>query len=315
MSRPPCDYRAYGLWVRSPIALPFIRVPVPPVAGEPDVTIRIGTIPGASPAPVEGPGETCPWEATPGRLLVNRCGVARFLVTGGRDVLVEPRGGGDHEMSIVLTSRVLAALLQQRGATTLHASAVETDAGAVLFMGRSGSGKSSLLAALVERGYAMLADNVTGVVLDAGGGAVALPAFPCVQLRADALDELDWWGRAREAMREGLDRYLVAVERFRDAPLAVDTVCVLGVHHREVIEVDTVPATGAFRWLCRYTYRKRYLRRLGQQPAHFRTVAAMAGRVPVMRVTRPAHRFPLDALADRIEELLEKMNRQVIRPG
>ena len=29
MSRPLLDYRAYGLWVRSPIALPFIRIPVP----------------------------------------------------------------------------------------------------------------------------------------------------------------------------------------------------------------------------------------------------------------------------------------------
>ena len=307
MSRPLLDYRAYGLRVRSPIALPFIPVPR---ADAPDVTVRIGAIPGAPQAPVERPGETCPWEATPGRLLVNMCGVARFLVTGGRDILVEPCGGSDHEMSIVLTSRVIAALLQQRGVTTLHASAVETDAGAALFTGRSGSGKSSLLAALVKRGYAMLADNVTGVVLNAGGGAAALPAFPCAQLRADALDELAWRGRAREEMREGLGRYLVAVERFRNAPQAVGAICVLEVHHREAIEVETAPAADAFGWLCRYTYRKQYLRRLGQQPMHFRTVVAMAGHVPVVRVTRPAHRFPSDTLADRIEMWLGEVGRQ-----
>ena len=71
-----------------------------------------------------------------------------------------------------------AALLQQRGVMTLHASAIETQAGAVLFAGPSGIGKSSLAAALVERGNTMLADDVTGVVLDAAGRPVALSAFP-----------------------------------------------------------------------------------------------------------------------------------------
>ena len=310
MSRALRDYRAYGLWVRSPVALPFTPVPAPP-AGAPDVTVRIGPVPQAPPAPAERPGRACPWEALPGRFLMDAPGVARFLVTGGRDVLVEPRGGGDHEMGIVLASRVLGALLQQRGVATFHASAVEADVGAVLFLGRSGIGKSSLLAALVERGYAMLADNVAGVVLDAGGGAVALSAFPRAQLRADALDELGWWGRAREPMREGLERYLVAVDRFRDAPQAVGAVCVLEARRQEAVEVEAAPAAGAFEWLCRYTYRKEYVDGLGQRPAHFRTVAALSGRVPALHVTRPAHRLPLGALADRVEERL----RGIHRPG
>ena len=47
MSRPPRSYRAYGLAVRSPIALPFTPFPSPP-AGVPDVTVRIGPIPQTS---------------------------------------------------------------------------------------------------------------------------------------------------------------------------------------------------------------------------------------------------------------------------
>ena len=43
------DYRTYGLWVRSPIALPFTPVPIPP-AGGPDVIIRIGSVPETLPA-------------------------------------------------------------------------------------------------------------------------------------------------------------------------------------------------------------------------------------------------------------------------
>ena len=306
MSRPLCDYRAYGLWVRSPIALPFIRIPVPP-SGEPDVTIRIGTTPEALPAPVESHG---PWETAPGAYLRNVRDGARFLVTGGRDILVEPRGGSDHVVGLFLTGPVFAALLQQRGVALLHAGAIETGAGAVLFAGDQGSGKSSLLAALVERGYAMLADGVTGVVPDAGGGAVALSAFPRMKLWADTLDALAWQERARGRVLEGWEKYLVPVERFRTTPLAVRAVCVLGSHQRERIEVRTAPPADAFGWLCRHTYRGRYLRGLGQQPAHFRTVVALARRVPVVGVRRPASAFRLDALADRIEEWLREMGRQ-----
>ena len=311
VSRPLRDYRAYGLWVRSPIPLPFVPVPVPP-AREPDVTVRIGATAEALPAPADKHGL---WEAAPSAFLMDVPGVARYLVTDGRDILVEPHGGSDHGAGVFLTGSMFSALLQQRGVTTFHASAIETDSGAVLFAGRSGSGKSSLLAALVERGYPMLADDVAGVVPDAGGHPVVLSAFPHVRLWADALDELGWRKRARGKVREALEKYLVPVERFRAEPLAVHAVCVLTSHHREDVEVETISRAVAFRWLCEYTYHKRRLHGLGQQPAHFRTVTAMVRRVPVAWVARPAHPFRLDALADRVEEHLREMNRQGAASG
>ena len=291
------DYRAYGVWVRSPIALPFTPAASPIV--EPDVTIRIGATPETLPAPAS---KHRLWQAAPGTFLMDVHDVARYLVTDGRDILVESRGGSDQDVSIFLTGSVFAALLQQRGVTTFHASAVETESGAVLFAGRSGSGKSSLLAALIGRGYTMLADDVTGVVLDADGRAVALSAFPLIRLWANVLDELEWWKLARGKVRESMEKYLVPAQRYRAEPLAVRAVCVLTSHQREDIEIETATFSQAFQWLWRYTYRKRYLDGLDQLPAHFRTVSAMVKRVPVVRMRRPAHPFLLNALADRVEE-------------
>ena len=141
------DYTAYGLRLRSAIALPFTPLP-DGLAGEPDVVIRLGATPASLPTAHGKPGR---WQTMPGRFLLNVDDVARYFVADGRDVVIERRGGSDHDISVYLTGSVLAAVLQQRDVATLHASAVQTNAGAVLFLGKSGAGKSSLLAALIKR--------------------------------------------------------------------------------------------------------------------------------------------------------------------
>ena len=311
MSRPLYDCTAYGLHVRTPFALPYAPAPGVP-DGEPDVTVRIGAAPAALPAPA---GRHGLWETAPGAFLMHAPGVARYLVTDGRDVLVEPRGGGERDVGVFLAGPVFAALLQQRGVVTFHAAAVATGAGAVLLAGPAGGGKSSLLAALVDRGYAILADDVTGVAPDADGRPAALPAFPCLQLWADALDQLAWRGRARRKARPELEKYLAPVDRFRAAPLAVRAVCVLTFHARDGVAIETIPAARAFGWLWRSTYRMQLLRGLGRQPDHFRTLTALARRTPVVRVARPAHPFQPDALAARVEERLREEDGEASPAG
>ena len=309
----PRDYAAYGLRVRSSVPLPFARgrenLPAP---GEPDVVVRLGATPAALPGPADRrrtPGGRAVWEAAPGAFLISLHGVARYLVTGGRDILVEPRGGGDREIGMRLAGTVWAALLLQRGIVLFHASAVEFEAGAVLFLGRSGAGKSSLLGELLKRGRAMLADDVAGVVLDAGGRPVALPAYPRLRLRADAVEALGWRGQAREREWMQPEKYRMPVPRFRASPLRIGALCLLVGSHGNGIEIEPVSPTVAFETLGRRAWRKPLLNGLGRRQAHFRVVAAMAQQVPVARVVRPEHSFQLDALADRIEAHVEEAAR------
>ena len=309
----PRDYAAYGLRVRSSVPLPFARGRENvPAAGEPDVVVRLGATPAALPGPADRrrtPGGRAVWEAAPGVFLISLHGVARYLVTGGRDILVEPRGGGDREIGMRLAGTVWAALLLQRGIVLFHASAVEFEAGAVLFLGRSGAGKSSLLGELLKRGRAMLADDVAGVVLDAGGRPVALPAYPRLRLCADAVEALGWRGQAREREWMQPEKYRMPVPRFRASPLRIGALCLLAGSHGNGIEIEPVSPTVAFETLGRRAWRKPLLNGLGRRQAHFRVVAAMAQQVPVARVVRPEHSFQLDALANRIEAHVEEAAR------
>ena len=296
-------YAAYGLCIESEIVVPWL--PATPDA-PPDVTIRLGPVPASLPGPAERIGA---WEAAPGTFLMRVDGVARYLVTGGRDILVEPAGGDEHDVCIFLVGSVLAACLQQRGVLTLHASAVETGAGAVLFSGVSGAGKSTLLCAMLDRGYAMLADDVTGIVAGPGGRPVVLPAFPWSRLWADAVDALRARSRIGARVRPDIEKYLIRADRFRAAPLAVGAGYFLTGHNRDTIDLERLRSGDALERILRFTYRKRFLHGLGLGAAHFRAATALARRMRAALVRRPAHPFRVEPLADRIEQDLARPHR------
>ena len=315
MTLPSRDYTAYGLRVRSALALPFRPWPGPP-AGEADVTIRFGPTPAALPCPLDThtmqPIERgIRWEISPGTFLMHVPGLAEYLVTAGRDIVIERCGGSAHDVITFLTGTVLAALLQQRGLVTFHAAAVATGTGAVLFAAKSGMGKSSLLAALSERGYLMLSDDVTAVEVGAAGKPGALSAFPRTRLWADALDALGWRDRPRERVPEGPEKYQVPVERFCPAPQPLRAVYSLTHKTQPHVGIERVLPGQLFEQLHKFIYRHRILRGLGKQALHFRTLAAMANSVPVFRVIRPVYPFLLDALADRIDAHLREEPRFV----
>ena len=299
MSRQVHHCSAYGLRIRSEIPLPFRSATR---EAEPDVTIRIGATPEALAPSADRFG---PWQTVPGVYLLRVKGVARYLVTGGREIVVQPTGGSEARLQDYLVGPVLAACLQQRGIATFHASAIATGAGAVLFAGRSGSGKSTLVAALLDRGYPMLADDVTGVVLDSEGRPTALAAFPRVRLCADAVDQLGWQARTRGPAPAGVDkRRFAPIESFRTEPLAVAAIFVLSPHTGAELEITPAPLAQAFWRLLQHTYRIKLIGLEERRGQHFRTVEALARRVPVTCIRRPVHPYVLDRLADEIERRL-----------
>ena len=304
-------YRAYGLRVGSAVPLPFDSLPAPPQ--DVDVTVRLGAVPAGLPG--SDTIRKAQWQARPGVFLLAVEGVARYLVEGGRDVTVAPLGGDDADVAAFLANAPFAVLLQQRGVLTLHASSVMAGDGAALLLGDSGAGKSSLAAALVERGFPLIADDVTGIVAGADGCATALPGFASLRLWADTLDQLRWRDRGESRLRQGMDKYWMPVEQACTAPLPVRAAFVLKANESNAVAIEPMPEREAFSLLWRNTHRWRAMGAIGKAKTRFRTVAAIAQRVPVAVATRPRHPFLLDALADGVAaQLRTGTSASVSRP-
>lgn len=297
-------YRAYGLLIRSDLELPFCAAAAGSTPQRPDLRVRLGRVPDALPVASSRLGL---WEAAPGNFLLRVPGTGAFQVTDGAEIVVDVENGMNDAVVTCLTGSVLGACLHQRGIVPLHASAVATPEGdAILFAGRVGMGKSTLLAALVERGYAMIADDVTGIVLGADGWPVSLSGYPTVRLWADTMDKMGWERTAAPRdVREGRDKHKVPIRRFCNADAPLRGVFLLESHNRESIEIEPVAPASAFAPLARNTYRGRLVAAFGREREHFRVIAATANHAWVRKVTRPLAPFVLDDLADRIEEHLD----------
>ena len=94
-------------------------------------------------------------------------------------------------------------LLHREGAWCVHASAVHTRDGVVAFIAPRGTGKSTLATACVQRGCALVADDVV-VLRTSSQGITVTPTGLPLRLRADTARALgaaesgsDAWGKVR----------------------------------------------------------------------------------------------------------------------
>lgn len=103
--------------------------------------------------------------------------------------------------SAFLLGQILAFVLRLRGYVCLHASAVAIEGAAVLFGGAPGMGKSSTAAALSERGYPVLTDDVAAIRPEPEGRFTVMPGVPRMCLRPDSVEFLYGSGSAEKFPR------------------------------------------------------------------------------------------------------------------
>jgi hypothetical protein len=115
--------------------------------------------------------------------LVRFPNLADFLVSENRRVIschAEPNVSSETIRHLFL-DQVLPCLIGNRDAVVLHASAVAISSGAVVFIGESGWGKSTLGASLSANGFALLTDD--GVMVQwRESQLLCVPSYPGLRL-------------------------------------------------------------------------------------------------------------------------------------
>lgn len=275
-------YRGYGLLIRSELALPEFEAAAP---GVPDVTLRLDP---AGDGADHGPAGEDFVPAPGGGFVLDLAGIGCFLVRDGREIVLTPAPGADPGLVRLFTvGSAFGMLLHQRGVPVMHGAAIDTGNGAVIVVGETGAGKSTLAAQLGRAGLAVLGDDVMPVWPGRDGGFEVIPGSRVSKLWSDALAGL---GVAPDGLEPVANRaekfYFPNPGRIDGGPRALAGILELATHDGPPRIAQLSPLE-AVRAVAEHTYRPGYVGLLGREAAHFRRCAALAARVPVARLLRP----------------------------
>ncbi|MBS0471037.1 MAG: hypothetical protein JSR60_08205 [Proteobacteria bacterium] len=248
-----------------------------------EITIRSAIVPEALDAPI---AVAPTWEMTRDQFLLRVPGVARFLVVGDDTILFDAAATATPaDLAIFLAGSVFGVLLHLRGYVVLHASAVRVGACAILFCGASGAGKSTIAAALANRGYPVVTDDICAVTIDPV--PIVHPDGRQLKLWREAIDALAMSDKAREAVRPSIRKYYVEPPAADRTPMPIGAIYALREPRPPaVIGIQQLPPAVAAAKLHENAYRPRLVDRLGQAGLYFAAATRIASDAGVYHLTR-----------------------------
>lgn len=294
-------YKAFHLHFIAPLECPEL-MPVDADETELDrVTITWGSVAEHLDAPLNV-GKI--FEARADAFLLRVKDVARYLIRNGNEIIIDPAPGVDEStIRLFLFGSAVGALLQQRGMLTLHASAVTTEKGAVLFAGPSGGGKSTTLQTFLRRGYKKLSDDTIALYADKTTGVIhCLPSYPQSKIWQQTADLLEEQTDELRRVRPGVDKFALSThEHFSNDAVPLHALYVLRPMDEGTLTLKPVEKLQRFNVLRNNTYRLQYLDHLPYKKQYFELVTKAAAQCHVMRCFRPGNENTLSALANLIE--------------
>jgi hypothetical protein len=232
-------------------------------------------------------------------------GAGWFSVKRGREIAIAPCTGHiTRRLRLFLTGSAWGALLYQRGILPIHASAVQTDAGALMFCGRRGQGKSTMAAFLADRGYKLISDDMCCISMSNMDFPLIFPSVPRFKLWNDSIRELGWNPKDPKRDPQRVDKF----HYFRpsmavNTPLPVAAICLLGWGSPRLGSLGGF--TALHRFLNAATWRGDLLLAAGFPSKHFGTCAELVRRIPVWDLRR-SREF------SALPETFELIKRQLI---
>lgn len=288
-------FTAFGLIIASELPLGILSES----SGEPDILIRIEKL---APMPfVTRDGWQHQLYQVDNDVFLAWNEVAVFRLRPN-EIVIDPRPNvSDDLLRLFVLGPVMGVLLEKRDYLTLHASCVAVDTAAIAFLGQKGRGKSTMGAAFVKQGFAMITDDILALNTSIDGVPMAIPGFPQLKLWPDTAAAV---GETHETVRplvpdsEKLGRSTAGT--FQRSPLPLRHVFFL--EYGRDVSLQKLRGSIILTRLLSQTYGYRFLDADHIGTPEFVRWARLASHVNAYRLVRPLDLQSLDEHVNLIVE-------------
>ncbi len=291
------SYYGFGLHLSSDMELPL---PGSDAAGKPDVTITFGKIP----ADIDCEKKISSYWISRDAFILNVKNIKLFAGSGREIIIESPENEAfipDNIIPFILSS-CMGALLHQRNRLTLQASTVMTKNGAVVFMGHSSSGKSTLAAVLGQKGYRVLSDAICPIELT-NGRAVMLPSCEKLQIWKDIINKLKIPEESVTRVRPSIEKYYYTIDRNFTEAVNLSAIYLLNSSNQGLYRiVDGYSGSQKLNILKSNIYMKNFAKEMCVEQQYFKILKHLAITVPVKEFIKPNNEFKPEKLAEILEE-------------
>ncbi len=304
------SYKAYGIQFASELLLPELEQS--DGTAQPDVTIKIGSVPAVSTAlgieASQNKEKIQCFSATPDTFLLWHKNTAAYRVQDGCRITIDPyMDSTAPDIRLILLGSVFCALLHQRKYLVLHGSSVVIQENGIILTGPSGIGKSTL-AGFLQKKHALLTDDVCAVNIAKDGVPCIVPGFPSLKLWKDSAELLGSRTEGLEPVMKNREKFRIGIQNYHTAdPVLLHSICVLSVQESDHITIEPVTGMAKLDVLIKNTYRYNYVAAQGLAPQHFKQCTAAASKINIFSIKRPKNGFMINELARAVEtNIIEK---------
>jgi hypothetical protein len=169
-------------------------------------------------------------------------------------------------------------------------------------------GKSSLVAALSQKGYDLLCDDIT-VLNPLSDETLAYPGYPSIKLWNDVVNHLKLKANSNDRIRPNLNKFRIYInESDCQDTFPLNSIFILNKKNSPGFELNELKGIQKLKAIKNNVYRSQFLNGLQKSETHFKLLTSLVNKVPVYQILRPASPLMLSELSDFVEEKMHEIN-------
>ncbi len=223
-------------------------------------------------------------------LRLNLSDIASFRVSDGNKISIHRENNkvSDNDLRTFLLGSIFGGILIQRDMLVLHANALSKNGKAILFMGHSGDGKSTLAYSLIRKGWKLLSDDLVAV----NSKLEVLPGIPRIKLWQDSINQFGLDKYKLPLVRQNINKYLLINENIKieESMLPLKIIYVINRNDKKsqfIPRQKVTKKSDAIKLMLSHCYRTRFIKGLGKEKTIFLKIANLVNEKKIMIANLP----------------------------